>query len=189
MRSLPFLCLVLFLQLVPAVEVVATVTRHTDGDTLRVRIDGVDGTLAVRLLWLDTAESRNNDHGKAMPEGLAASAALATLVPVGAEVRLWHASPILPPDTYGRLLAVLVLPNAPETWQQDAATWTAQGHMITAGHSPYWRKYGEAQAPLHAAFLVGHETAKDGSAGAWGTAGKWMRDKSNERTAKGSRTP
>lgn len=154
-----------------AVEVKGTVKSVTDGDTIAVTLsDGVDAK--VRLLHLDTPESRDNSHGEAMPEGKAASAFLRDLLPVGSAVVLAGPGDKLEADRYQRLLAIVVLPDGG----------TAQERIIRAGWSVYWRKYGEAAA-YHERLLAAHEAAKTASTGAWATIPQWMVDKSNERTS------
>jgi hypothetical protein len=54
-----------------AVEVPAEVVSVTDGDTIVVTVAGTEER--VRLLYLDTPESRGNSHGAATPEGKLAS--------------------------------------------------------------------------------------------------------------------
>jgi endonuclease YncB( thermonuclease family) len=66
-----------------AVEVPATVVRIVDGDTVETSA----GT--VRLLWIDTPESRGNSHGPAMPEGKAATAFLEGKLAKDAKLTLW----------------------------------------------------------------------------------------------------
>lgn len=77
------------------------VTKITDGDTLRVHMNG-GAEEKVRLIGIDTPEV----HGRGgLREcfGQEASAELARLVPVGATVRLVIDAE--PRDRYGRLLA------------------------------------------------------------------------------------
>lgn len=71
------------------------VTRHTDGDT--VRVDGVK----VRLIGIDTPEVKT---GPAC-YGRAAAARTATLLPLGTKVRLVY--DVERQDRYGRTLAYL----------------------------------------------------------------------------------
>jgi len=55
--------------------------------------------------------------------------------------------------------------------------------LIAHGHSVYWRKYGDADEPLHSLLVKCQQVAEQEKAGTWATAPDWMRDKSNERTA------
>jgi endonuclease YncB( thermonuclease family) len=83
-----------------ALEVVATVTKIVDGDTLRVVLE--DATeAAVRIRGLDCAEM--DDTGKEA-EAQAAASALSELV-LGKEVKLVGTGAELEKDRYGRLLA------------------------------------------------------------------------------------
>ena len=71
-----------------AVEVPATVKHVTDGDTIVVTL--ADGSeIKVRLLYLDTPESRGNSHGEAMPEGKLASEYLDLQAKAGSAITLW----------------------------------------------------------------------------------------------------
>ncbi len=55
-----------------AVEVPATVKHVTDGDTIAATL--ADGSeVKVRLLYIDTPESKGNSHGEATAEGKAAA--------------------------------------------------------------------------------------------------------------------
>lgn len=84
------------------VEANAVVTRHTDGDTLRVRMDGIEEK--VRLIGIDTPESV---HPSEPVEcfGKEASAHLAELVPEGTRVRV--VLDVEARDRYDRLLGYL----------------------------------------------------------------------------------
>ena len=78
----------------------ATVVRITDGDTLRVRIEGREER--VRLIGIDTPET----HGRGgLREcfGKEATDHLEDLLPAGSAVRLVR--DVEPRDRYGRLLA------------------------------------------------------------------------------------
>lgn len=154
----------------------AVVTRVTDGDTIAVqRRDGTIST--VRLLCIDTPESRDNSHGVATESGKHASASMRELAPVGTVVRLWTARPAFEMDRYNRVLAVVLRgPNGTESLNQE---------QIRRGWSPYWRKYGDLSADqaMHARFLAAQEEAETARTGAWSLDPEYMRNKSNERTA------
>lgn len=79
------------------------VTKLTDGDTLRVRLNG-GAEEKVRLIGIDTPEV-HGQGGLRECFGKEASAELARLVPVGTTVRLEIDAE--PRDRYGRLLAYL----------------------------------------------------------------------------------
>lgn len=78
----------------------ATVTKVTDGDTIRVNIEGQDEP--VRLIGIDTPET-HGQGGLRECYGSEASARTAALLPIGAKVRLVRDAE--PRDRYGRLLA------------------------------------------------------------------------------------
>jgi endonuclease YncB( thermonuclease family) len=173
----PILALLLIACAGWAVEVQATVDHVTDGDTIGVVIAGENAVAKVRLLWLDTPESKGNSHGEAMEEGKQAAEFARKLMPKGTAVRLWSPrADALEHDVYGRLLAVVYVGAA-----GDGPS--VQEQVIASGWSPYWRKYGAAPEPLHGKLLTAQETAQRDQTGAWSTAAGWMRDKSNERTA------
>ena len=77
------------------------VTKITDGDTLRVQMNG-GGEEKVRLIGIDTPEV-HGPGGLRECFGKEASAELARLAPVGSTVRLVIDAE--PRDRYGRLLA------------------------------------------------------------------------------------
>jgi len=80
--------LLLLVATLSAVEVgPVPVLKVIDGDTIEVQLDGKPER--VRLLYVDTPEASDNDHGKAMPEGAKAAAFLANLLPAGCVVRLY----------------------------------------------------------------------------------------------------
>jgi micrococcal nuclease len=74
----------------------------TDGDTLRVKIDGK--SQAVRLLGIDTPETRKPGVGVECG-GKQATANLKRLAPVGARAKLTFDSTQDQTDRYGRLIA------------------------------------------------------------------------------------
>jgi 2',3'-cyclic-nucleotide 2'-phosphodiesterase/3'-nucleotidase/5'-nucleotidase len=155
-----------------AVDVEATVISVADGDTMTVRL--ADGTEAkIRFLSIDTPESHANQHGADMAEGHRASEFTKAMLPAGTAVTLNGPKAVLEKDRYGRLLAYVVMSDRV----------TAQEKIVAAGWSVYWRKYGEAPAPLHERLVRTQEQARSATTGAWATVPQWMIDKSNERTA------
>lgn len=158
-----------------AVEVPAEVVSVTDGDTIVVSVAGV--VERIRLLYIDTPESRGNSHGAASPEGRLASEFLDLQAKVGSEVRLWGPGADLERDRYARLLAVVI------TSRGD----TLQERVITAGWSPLWEKYGKADPKWRNGLAAAEEMAKAGKAGAWNTDPIYMTNKGNETTAKRSK--
>jgi len=83
-----------------AIEANATVTRVIDGDTIVVRVDGVDER--VRLIGIDTPESVD-PRRPVMCFGKEAGAHMESLVPPGTPVRLER--DVEGRDRYDRLLA------------------------------------------------------------------------------------
>jgi len=179
-RSLLLLLFVAFT--LTAVEVgPVPVLKVIDGDTIEVQLDGKPER--VRLLYVDTPESGDNEHGKAMEEGKKAAEALSSLLPVGTSVMLCSSGRALASDRYGRLLALIVRFDDVPTNTDAAAPTTINSMMILAGWTPFWRKYGEPNAPLASELSTMQTEAERVKAGAWATAPDWMLDKANERTA------
>lgn len=80
----------------------ATVVRAIDGDTVVVRPNGQGGDATVRLIGIDTPETKKPD-APVECFGKEASAHLATLLPPGTDVDL--EPDVEARDRYGRLLA------------------------------------------------------------------------------------
>lgn len=167
--------LVLVVAALDAVEVSAEVVSVTDGDTIMVTVAGTEER--VRLLYLDTPESRGNSHGAATPEGKLASEFMDLQAKAGSAVKLWGPSVSLERDRYKRILAVVV------TSRGD----TLQERVITAGWSPLWEKYGKADLKWRETLVAAEEKAKKDKAGAWATDPKYMTDKGNETTAEAAK--
>jgi len=166
----------------PAVETTPVAVKSVhDGDTITVEvIAGVEAR--IRLLCIDTPETSNNSHGVAMTEGNQAADALKALLPEKTMVRLWGPGDKLETDTYGRTLAVVLLGKE----GMDSA----QERMISAGWTPYWKKYGAIKdQELNARLTKAQDAAKEAKAGMWGSNAKWMLDKANETTAPKSQAP
>jgi endonuclease YncB( thermonuclease family) len=187
-------CLLLAILLcsVSAVETAPVlVTSVHDGDTMTVQssLGGTPFPAKIRLIFIDTPEVTNNDHGDAAPEGKLAGDALRELVNKQYVV-LWGPGEKLEVDGYGRALAlvtpVTVSTNTDGTVTRvakDAYEPSCQEILISKGPTVYWRKYGEAPEPTNARLLKAQEDAKAASVGVWATNPKWMTDKANERTA------
>ena len=176
------------------------VLKVVDGDTIEVlysphpeRSSVEPKPTRVRLLYVDTPEASDNDHGKAMPEGKAAKAFLAEQFGEGASVYLWAPDKALKRDRFDRLLAVIYQepPHPPDPGTETDVTKIMihaprvclNVKIVQAGWSPYWTKYGDAPKDIESGFVFGQNNAKIEKAGAWATAPKWMADKANERTA------
>ncbi|NRA39780.1 MAG: thermonuclease family protein [Planctomycetes bacterium] len=166
------------------------VTKVVDGDTIWIETEL--GDQQVRLLYIDTPESSDNAHGKKMPEGIFAKEYLTELL-LNRKIRLQAPGKKIERDRYNRILAVPYHQISHTTGftiingiRKDTATY--QWHsvcegIIANGHSPYWRKYGDAEGIRHTKLLKAHTTAQATNKGCWATARKYMQDKSNERTA------
>ncbi len=171
-----------------AVEVPATVVRVSDGDTIVATL-AAGNEVKVRLLYIDTPESKDNSHGEATAEGKRAAEFLRAELPVDSRVELWSPADVLERDRYDRVLAVI--------WKHEAMYVGAAGGgaqhiqatrninlaIVRAGWSPYWRKYGKAPGELDAAYAAAQEQARADNAGAWGTDPQYMIDTSHETTA------
>jgi micrococcal nuclease len=132
----------------PPVEVLGTtfathVTRVVDGDSLVVPVDGREERL--RLLCLDTEESNQGSDKPVTPWGREAKKEAERCLPVGAPVVLeFPGTEEIDVclrryrDNFGRLLVFA------HTDEMDF-----QQHMIRAGYSPYFTKYGHADFPQH----------------------------------------
>lgn len=172
LRAAKYLLLAILVCGLAAVDVPAEVVRATDGDTLVVNVAGTEER--VRLLYLDTPESKGNSHGEAKPEGKLASEFMDLQAKPGSAVTLWGPGSDLQRDRYERILAVVV------TSRGD----TLQERVITAGWSPLWEKYGKADPKWRELLVAAQAKAKADKAGAWATDPKYMTDKGNETTAK-----
>ena len=167
----PLLVLLLCSGALAAVEVEAEVVSVTDGDTIVVTTAG--GEERVRLLYLDTPESKANRHGQATLEGRLASEFLDLQAKAGSRVTLWGPGPQLDRDRYKRVLAVVI----------TSAGDTLQERIIAHGWSPLWEKYGKADPRWRTVLTDAEEKAKRAKAGAWATDPQYMINKGNETTA------
>ena len=118
-----FLILVLPLSLYAKSQVrtqeVAVVTKVVDGDTLKVKFQGLDES--VRLIGIDTPESKANK--KAKKDAQRSKSDVETIISMGKEATKFTASLVKPGDTvkiefdvrprdkYGRLLGYVYLSN------------------------------------------------------------------------------
>jgi endonuclease YncB( thermonuclease family) len=105
-----------------SVEDPTSVIRVVDDDTIETEAE------KVRLLYIDTPESKANSHGPAMVEGKAATEFLEKSLPKGAIITLWGPGEQIEKDRYGRLLTVVWL-NAEMKQDVNLA-------IIKAGWSP-----------------------------------------------------
>lgn len=161
----------LIVAVVAAVEVPATIDRVVDGDTITVTL-GSGSAAKVRLVYVDTPESKDNTHGAAAPEGKLAAAFLTAQAPAGLAVTLWGPGAELEVDRYQRLLAVVVTSTGD----------TLQERIVKAGWSPLWEKYGRADPRWRNALQAAEDAAKAAAAGAWATDPTYMTNKGNETT-------
>jgi micrococcal nuclease len=129
------------------------VERVVDGDTIKVRFpeagDEESDVVNLRILSLDTEESRAGGDKPKTPWGVAAKEHATAFVPAGSTVTLEF--PGTEPldeclrryrDNYGRLLVYVHVDDADEEGD-------FQAHMIREGYSPYFTKYGYAAFESH----------------------------------------
>jgi micrococcal nuclease len=138
------------------------VVRAVDGDTVRVRADGAEESL--RLLALDTEESRAGGGKPRTPWGTEAKRRAEGLFPPGSEVTVEF--PGTEPyeeclrryrDNYGRLL---VYAHVGEDDYQELT--------IREGYSPYFTKYGYAEFDGHdARYREAERQAQADGRGVW----------------------
>jgi micrococcal nuclease len=105
----------------PASSQTATVVSVTDGDTMRVRIDGK--STPVRLLGIDTPETRKPGVGVECG-GKQATANLKRLAPAGAKAKLTFDSTQDQTDRYGRLIAYVRVRGKKLELEQIYAGWS-----------------------------------------------------------------
>jgi endonuclease YncB( thermonuclease family) len=168
-----------------------SVLKVIDGDTIEVAADlgSVVLPVRVRLLYVDTPEVHDNKHGEAMDEGKKAKDFLTKLLPKGTLVKLSGPGDKFESDSYGRVLAVAwrtdeAIIGAGDNPGQQITTWVnVPIEIYRAGWSPVWRKYGDPGETMLKAMLNAQKEAEENKVGAWATDPKWMKDKSNERTA------
>lgn len=177
----------------PAVESPpVAILRVLDGDTVDVHpIGDADPTkvVRVRLLYVDTDETHNNEHGRATPEGFTAKAYLSKILPPEAQVTLYAPGEKFSFDRNARCLAVLNFNmRDPQNPTESIAT-SAEELLIYRGHSVYWVKYGPAPEPLNARLLALEIKARESRAGGWGTEPKAMEAKWSEGWAAPAHAP
>lgn len=132
-----------------------TVERVVDGDTIKVQFpeagDEESDIVDLRILSLDTEESRAGSGKPKTPWGVAAKDHAIEFVPSGSTVTVEF--PGTEPletcleryrDNYGRLLVYVYVDET-----------DFQEHMIREGYSPYFTKYG------YAAFEANHERYRE----------------------------
>jgi micrococcal nuclease len=142
--------------------VATEIQRVVDGDTLVVPIDGDEHRL--RLLCLDTEESNPGSDKPVTPWGREAKKEAERFFPVSSAVTLEFPGTepleeclIRHRDNFGRLLVFA------HTQRGDF-----QEHMIAAGYSPYFNKYGHADfASHHATYVAAERAAQAAHAGVW----------------------
>lgn len=146
----------------------------TDGDTIRVMFKGAE--TPVRLLCVDTPESRDSSHGPATPEGVIAKQTMEKWLPIGSRVTLWTPHPAFRYDLYKRLLAVVLFDKDSED--------SVQRRLISNGLSVYWQKYNKPGDPpdwLHQDLLQCQEAARNAMRGFWSVIPAWMAQKAAEQ--------
>lgn len=146
--------------------------RVVDGDTIRVKIDDGNGSTteeSLRILSLDTEESNAGGSKPVTPHGHAAKAHAESFFEGQASVRLEFPSDD-PVDVainkhrgnFGRLLVYV--------HRVDGVDF--QDHMIRAGFSPYFGKYGYAAFDrLHKLYIEAEREAQSKHLGVWDQVG------------------
>jgi endonuclease YncB( thermonuclease family) len=169
------------------------VLKVIDGDTIEVASDlgGQNHPVRVRLLYVDTPESKDNDHGKGSTDGKAAAEWLSKELPAGTEVTLWGPNDALEVDGYGRVLAVAyhtmesafkMIVREDEAQECIPEHVNVNEQIIEAGYSPVWLKWSKPPPEMLERFRIAEGIAEHEKVGVWGTNPQWMKDKSNERT-------
>jgi endonuclease YncB( thermonuclease family) len=138
------------------------IDRVVDGDTLVVQIAGDEQRL--RLLCLDTEESNPGGDKPVTPWGREAKKEAERLLPVGAAVTLEFPGTepldqclVRHRDNFGRLLVFAHFERG-----------DFQEHMIAAGYSPYFNKYGHADfASHHERYVAAERNAQAAHVGVW----------------------
>ena len=131
-----------------------TVVKVTDGDTLRVEIEGREEP--VRLIGIDTPET-HGQGGLRECFGREAAARTAELVPVGTTVQLVRDAEAR--DRYGRLLAYVYL----EDGTFVNMTLAEEGYAASLTIPPNVAHTDE--------FTAAVSTARDANRGLWGACG------------------
>ena len=140
------------------------VERPVDGDTVRVLIDGKSES--IRILGLDTEESKAGGDKPLTPWGKKAAEHAAELLSPGKTLTLDFDAPEDGEldvnfsrfrDNFGRLLALVVVDGV-----------DFQEHMIGSGYSPYFVKYGDVRTPgYHRLYLAAERAAQSRRTGLW----------------------
>lgn len=137
----------------PAAAFEAVVTAVVDGDTLRATVAGRRGEVKVRLIGVDTPETRRPGVG-VQCWGPQASAAMSALAPPGTRLRAAF-QPEQRTDRYGRDLWDLWLPDGR----------FLQGELVARGDAVA-RSYPPTTA--HASYLEGlQDAARAAMLGLW----------------------
>ena len=144
--------------------ITAIVTKNVDGDTIRVELAKNQQSEALRILSLDTEESRPGSSKPVTPWGIVAKQEAEQFFAVGDTVKLEFPGDE-PVDVclekyrgnFGRLL-VFVISNEGVDYQR---------HMIEHGFSPYFTKYGYAPDDLHKQYDAAERKAQKKHIGVW----------------------
>lgn len=134
----------------------ATISKVTDGDTIHVKLDGVDKT--VRLIGIDTPET-HKPGVKVECGGREASANMARLAPMGAKATLTPDPGQDSVDRYGRMLAYVWVNHRSLQLEQIYAGW-AEVYIYRGKPFARAETYQKAEG-----------VAKRGKRGVWGACG------------------
>jgi len=104
----------------------ATVTRHTDGDTAHLRLDG-GATEKVRFIGIDTPEVGEQSE----PYGTEAAAYTAKAIPKGATVWLEFDAELR--DKHGRMLAYVWLEQPTDTSDDEVRAKMLNARIVADG--------------------------------------------------------
>jgi endonuclease YncB( thermonuclease family) len=159
------------------------VLKVIDGNTIEVAADlgGVQHPVRVRLLYVETPEVLDNNHGEGMDEGKQAAKEVHRIITKDSKAKLYAPGNSFELDQHGRVLAIVQVQFASMTGGTTETYFNLNYHMIVEGWSPYWRKCGDASGEDHRNFLEAQARAERDKLGIWATNPKWMTDKTNER--------
>ena len=132
----------------PALLGTYKVTRVVDGDTIKV------GNERIRLIGIDTPESKHSDESKNVPMGETAYVYLRDLIE-GKEVELFL--DVQERDKYGRILAYVYLADETKTFINEQLVLNGYARVMTVPPNVMYEDV----------FVKGQEYAKENGLGIW----------------------